>query len=108
MDPIHNCPPRFRYRCPKEWDALLPTQDQGVRHCLTCDRDVFRCETSAEFFAHADQGHCVALALKSETEGLDMRVSVGWPEPSPFDSLRAIDAALREYEADDKTAAPEE
>jgi uncharacterized protein (TIGR02996 family) len=49
--------------CPKEWNALRPTAQDGVRHCETCRKDVFYCVSVVEAKARAREGACVALDL---------------------------------------------
>ncbi len=53
----------FRFKCPKVWDNLQPTQHEGIRHCPECDRDVHLALTEADFRRHADEGHCVAVRV---------------------------------------------
>lgn len=58
--PVENCL-KFRFECPKRWSELQPTKLAGERHCETCRRTVYYCETIAEARAHAAQNHCVAV-----------------------------------------------
>jgi uncharacterized protein (TIGR02996 family) len=51
----------FEYRCPRRWDALVPTQDPKVRHCPECREDVHYCRNSEEAHRLADVGCCVAI-----------------------------------------------
>jgi uncharacterized protein (TIGR02996 family) len=62
---IENCPisPAFRFKCPKQWEALKVTGTPTVRHCDACDENVHYCHTLEEAQAHARQGHCVAVQL---------------------------------------------
>lgn len=53
----------FAFKCPKQWDRLLPTAVDGVRHCPECDRDVHLALTEEDFRRHADGGHCVAVRV---------------------------------------------
>jgi uncharacterized protein (TIGR02996 family) len=62
---IENCQisPAFRFKCPKQWEALKVTGDPTVRHCDACDKNVHYCHTLEEAQSHARQGHCVAVRL---------------------------------------------
>jgi len=39
---IRNC--KFIYECPILWEVLDMTDQDNVRHCRVCNRDVFLCE----------------------------------------------------------------
>ncbi len=54
---------QFRFTCPKVWDNLQPTQQEGIRHCPECNRDVHLALTEEDFRRHADGGHCVAVRV---------------------------------------------
>jgi uncharacterized protein (TIGR02996 family) len=59
---LENCPVTFRFRCPKVWDQLTPTErDPMVRHCETCEKDVYYCESIEDACAHALFGRCIAI-----------------------------------------------
>jgi uncharacterized protein (TIGR02996 family) len=51
----------FAYRCPQRWDTLTPTDDEAVRHCPACQRDVHYCRSEGEAQDRADAGECVAI-----------------------------------------------
>lgn len=57
---VRNCPIEFRFKCSKLWDELGTTDRPEVRHCDSCDHDVFFCSTDEETIAHAKAGHCIA------------------------------------------------
>ena len=58
---IEACDIEFRFKCPKQWSSLSPTDAPGVRHCGTCDRKVHFCATLEEVREHAWENHCVAF-----------------------------------------------
>jgi hypothetical protein len=62
--PIEGCP-AFDFACPKQWSALAPTAQEGVRHCGSCDQDVHYCASVEDARAHAARGACVALDVTS-------------------------------------------
>lgn len=58
---ILGCRFRFRFQCPKTWEQLVPAGDSAIRHCETCDRDVFLCRNEPEWQEHSRANRCVAL-----------------------------------------------
>jgi uncharacterized protein (TIGR02996 family) len=60
--PIENCGIRFKFRCPRQWQALTLTDDSKVRFCSACAKNVYYSETVDEARDHAQSGHCVAVA----------------------------------------------
>ena len=87
---IRNCLlPIFRQVCPKQWDALTPTEDAGVRHCGECKQHVYLCLTDEETLDHARAGHCVARVIPDESElgsmilGRPKHVPPTTPPPAP-------------------------
>jgi len=67
-DPAIKVKCEFKFKCPKVWDLLEPTQVDGVRHCPACDRDVHLAMTEEDLRTHASQGHCVAVPLQASSE----------------------------------------
>lgn len=59
--PIQNCEVRFQFQCPKQWDALQPTAEPGVRACSQCQKSVYFCQSAEEAAQHAQLGHCIAV-----------------------------------------------
>jgi uncharacterized protein (TIGR02996 family) len=51
----------FAYRCPQRWDTLTPTDNEAVRHCPACQRNVHYCRSATEALDLADAGECVAI-----------------------------------------------
>jgi uncharacterized protein (TIGR02996 family) len=87
---IENCGLRFAFRCPKKWEKLKLTDDQTVRYCTTCKKQVHYCDSVNEAYTHATLGHCVAVDTRvPRTLGdLDpprpVRVTMGiMPAPPP-------------------------
>ncbi|MFN8354715.1 MAG: hypothetical protein U0Y10_09725 [Spirosomataceae bacterium] len=46
--------------CPQLWENFTPTPYHNVRHCETCQKKVYLCDTEREIMRHANAGHCVA------------------------------------------------
>lgn len=57
--PFLNC--TMAFECSADWHQLTPTNLEDVRHCATCDKNVYFCTTQEELDAHAAQGDCVAF-----------------------------------------------
>lgn len=71
---IENCGIRFDFQCPARWDQLALTEDDRVRHCAQCDRTVHFCASLDEARAHAEQGHCLAIASSLARTARDVPV----------------------------------
>ena len=61
---------QFAYKCPQVWQLLDPTDQEGIRYCGECQREVFLCSSEEELRAHAKQGHCVAVGFSAPDEDL--------------------------------------
>ncbi len=72
--PVENCDLRFRYVCPKRWENLEPTDDNRVRHCDTCDQNVYYCRSVADARGRALGGQCVAIDSRVERAEGDLGV----------------------------------
>jgi len=80
----------FAYECPKDWAAMTPTDDEKVRHCEACKRNVHFSETIAEARHHAWAGECVAvnLAVTRSAGDLEMpMMTAGIVAPSYWDRI---------------------
>ncbi len=83
----------FRFKCPRTWEGLQPTADEGVRHCGACERDVHLAMTEQDFRRHREQGRCIAVRVLVSGEKADSGNEPGWwvGEPGPpYNNLRAI------------------
>lgn len=58
---IRNCDVEFKLRCPKQWVDLTPTDQNTVRSCQTCGKDVYFCHSSEELKRRTDNNQCVAF-----------------------------------------------
>jgi hypothetical protein len=63
--------------CDKTWADLKTTDDQTVRRCETCNKNVHFCETIVDAREHAQENHCIAVDV-----GIVRRE--GDPEPPVF------------------------
>ena len=66
---VESCHWKFRYRCPHRWRNFATTEDETVRFCPVCSRNVYLCASESEFNYHAQAGHCVA-----KIDGFDMEL----------------------------------
>ena len=65
---IRLCGLKFKRQCPLKWENLSATTDPLVRHCQTCEREVYFCASDEETMAHADAGHCIARSAPHRSE----------------------------------------
>lgn len=62
---IVECGWEFRFRCPQRWRDLAPTNDESVRFCCVCSRNVYACHNESMVQEHSSQGRCVAIMQDS-------------------------------------------
>jgi|SRR5579871_709276 len=60
-----DCRRFFKFLCPKVWQDLEPTDEETVRFCSSCRRNVYLCTSREDIDRHA--GECVALFYKTRT-----------------------------------------
>ena len=58
---IANCDQDDRTRCPHRWRSLGPTDDERIRFCSECGKDVVLCRTQQELDAQVGSGKIVAV-----------------------------------------------
>jgi uncharacterized protein (TIGR02996 family) len=77
----------FAYECPKDWAGMLPTDDDAVRYCGACQKNVYFCDTVDEARNHAWAGDCVAVHLgrPRSTDDLEMPLMSGIVAPDYWD-----------------------
>lgn len=51
---------RFDFICDQTWTDMEPTDDDKVRHCETCNKNVYFCDNLADAREHSQGGHCIA------------------------------------------------
>jgi len=76
MNEIRNC--EFRFKCPKEWNGLKPTDNHDQRYCSACNQIVYFCHTANELMAAIQADHCVAVRV---AHAKDEGIQVGMPAP---------------------------
>jgi uncharacterized protein (TIGR02996 family) len=77
----------FAFECPKDWAGMTPTDDERVRQCTACGKNVHFCDTVGEARNHAWVGDCVAVNVaRSRTPGdLEMPMMAGIIAPDYWD-----------------------
>jgi len=58
---IELCKFSFCYSCPNQWEKLELTDDEFVRYCKQCEKEVYYCRSMKEARRYASQGKCVAI-----------------------------------------------
>jgi len=60
----------FEFECPQKWENFGKSEKPGknVRFCKFCERDVYLCETDAEYETHKNAENCVAVDIKPPGE----------------------------------------
>lgn len=58
---IDNCVFEFHFKCPKTWNSLNRTNNDRIRHCSTCQSEVYWCDSRFEAKSLAKEGKCIAL-----------------------------------------------
>ena len=54
---IRNC--SWGYSCDQKWEKLSLTHNTGIRFCVTCEKEVYRCETQEELAENITLNRCV-------------------------------------------------
>lgn len=86
---IDNC---RLFRCPLRWDALTETEEPGVKHCPSCEKNVYFCESLDDARERAANNQCVAIhdSVFARQDGTRSSVSDimmgGMDEGVPWDS----------------------
>lgn len=63
---IRNC--TFAYKCIADWDALQTTNDESIRFCNGCQREVHLCEDDNELVQSVKLNRCIAI-YKEDSAG---------------------------------------
>jgi hypothetical protein len=85
--------------CPQDWNELASTDEPDVRHCASCERDVFFCASDRETLERAGRGDCVARFEPDPNDLPKLQLVVGRPEvseqPIPSEAQTAAAALAR-------------
>ncbi|REL35881.1 hypothetical protein [Thalassotalea euphylliae] len=58
---FRNC--EFKFKCPEDWDSMSITDDDTVRHCEVCERNVYLCQDESEIIDALKFNRCVAIPV---------------------------------------------
>jgi uncharacterized protein (TIGR02996 family) len=73
---VENCGLQFQFECPRRWEQLQTTDDQTVRFCQGCDKNVHHCGSVEEAREAAAEGKCVAVDSRLTRTPGDIRPPV--------------------------------
>lgn len=76
MPEIRNC--EFKFKCPRQWEALKPTDHEDQRYCNECNQIVYFCHTAEELMVAIQEDRCVAINVSSPSAE---DIMVGMPAP---------------------------
>ncbi len=89
---IQNCPPEIKEPCPVAWESLKSTDNENVRFCKVCDKNVYFCKDSEEVSLHAGLNHCVAM---NHQVGLDLPILfLGKPRQVEYTERQMADSKV--------------
>lgn len=74
----------FEKRCPLQWDALKPTNNQNVRFCETCEKNVYEVQSPEDFVRRSKNRECVAINVKFQYKE---QKGVWLGQPMPWNSV---------------------
>ena len=75
----------FHFKCPRKWRDLKDTEDENVRFCDECSRNVHYCRNQSEVDERSKTGDCIAVDLEPPTLKV-AELDLGWRSmgmPSP-------------------------
>lgn len=58
-DKIINC--EFEYKCPLQWSGLQKSENEDIRFCSSCEKNVYFAHSQSELDDLATAGKCVAF-----------------------------------------------
>jgi len=63
---IRNC--RFAFKCSSKWEDLQDTENDQIKFCNDCQKEVFFCEDDYALISHVRLNHCVAILKPNSKE----------------------------------------
>jgi len=76
---IDNCSELFRLVCPLSWDKLQRTDDDTVRYCEVCKKNVYLCTSPEQVQAHSFANDCIAVHVRMVETVSDLGPLMGNP-----------------------------
>jgi len=88
MKLIKNDSCKLTFECTKKWSDLAGTNDEGIRHCSSCDENVHWCNTEEDIEQARQKGWCVAYkdGYKNNKQGDEVTLMVGMLSHSPYET----------------------
>jgi hypothetical protein len=65
---IRNC--KFAYKCSAKWDNLQETEDESIRFCDECQKEVFFCDGDDTLISLVKLNRCIAILKPNSKEYL--------------------------------------
>jgi hypothetical protein len=62
---IDSCP-EMEFKCPMVFEDFTPTDDEKVRFCNVCSKNVYRCDDMVELKKHWERGNCVSFHVATD------------------------------------------
>ena len=56
---ISNC--SFAYKCQMQWENLYETENENIKFCKDCQKEVHYCETDEELLEAIKRNKCVSI-----------------------------------------------
>lgn len=77
----------FSYKCPTDWFKLQKTEEEKVRYCHECNKQVKLCLEQAEIDAAAEIGLCIAHPVYTPEFMLKVEAYENGTGEYPFDKV---------------------
>ncbi len=65
---IRNC--KFAYKCSAKWENLQETEDESIRFCDECQKEVFFCDSDDTLISLVKLNRCIAILKPNSKEYL--------------------------------------
>lgn len=103
---IKNC--EFLFKCPRDWEQLSKTDNEGIRFCNVCDKGVYLAEDDDTLKLLAALGKCVAIRRASVSDEIDCTEDqdfllgmIALDSQTPFNTDPSGNPALSEFDFSD-------
>ncbi len=70
---LRNC--NFKFKCTQSWELLEITDEEGVRFCKDCQKDVHMVGTLSDLYKSLKNDFCVAIPFDPSEEPWDERAN---------------------------------
>ncbi len=86
----------FDYKCPLKWDNLAATEQDGVRFCDQCQREVYLVATDEELGRAVRLNQCIAMEIPEDLQARAYRANSPFLMGRPNSDLGQLTKALME------------